>query len=204
MLWKKMQAEKAQIRMPEILLEGERIFLRPPEAKDYESWKSVRGANRIFLKPFEPTWPENCLSHDFFRRRLIRQAKDWKAEKSRHFLIFRQNDKSLIGGININYIHRGVAQSGALGYWLDEKQQGQGYMAETLIFILSYAFTDMGLNRVNAATLLDNERSRKLLEGAGFTREGTAKSYMKIDGRFQDHILYAMCKEDWMDLSVSL
>ena len=185
--------------MPDIALEGARVCLRPPRREDYERWIEVRGRNRTFLKPFEPTWPENCLSHDFYERRLRRQTADWHRDLTRHFLILRQSDDVLVGGMNINYILRGVSQSASLGYWLSEAEQGQGFMAEAIALTLHYAFTNMNLNRINAATLLNNQRSQKLLERAGFEKEGLAKSYLKIDGRFQDHLLYALCREDWVE-----
>ena len=198
-LWKKTPPAKVPPSMPDLELEGERVILRPPKPEDYQSWIDVRGCNRKYLKPFEPTWPENCLSHDFYERRLRRQAYDWHRDLGRYFIILRKDDQAIIGGMNINYILRGVAQSASLGYWIDEAEQGKGYMAEAIALTLHYGFTNMDLNRINAATILNNERSQKLLERAGFVKEGVAKSYLKIDGRFQDHILYAVCKEDWME-----
>ena len=183
--------------MPSVNLEGDRIFLRPPTLQDYESWKTLRGRNRIFLKPFEPTWPENSLSSDFFKRRLKRQTQDWLDDRARYFLIFEKETNTLIGGMNINHILRGISQHASLGYWLGQDQQGQGLMAEAMILVLHYAFTDLQLHRLHAACLPENERSKKLLERAGFIEEGFAKSYLKIDGRWQDHILFAYCKEDW-------
>lgn len=201
MLWKHAKQTGAQsTEIPKVILEGERIILRHPEAGDYEQWKTVRGRNRLFLKSYEPTWPENCLSADFFARRLRRQQSDWQQDRARHFLIFEKSSGQLLGGININDIKRGVSQNASLGYWLDEDIQGQGLMAEAMILILHYAFTNLNLHRIHAACIPDNERSKKLLIRAGFQEEGFAKSYLKIDGRWQDHILFGFCKQDWIDI----
>lgn len=193
MLWSQKHITE---QMPDIRLGGFRIFMRPAQKKDWPHWAEVRRRNQEYLQPFEPRWAENCLSEDFFERRLARQGRDWQSGHANSFLIFKKEDR-LIGGMNINHICRGAAQYASLGYWLDEEMQGQGYMAEALRLTLRYCFEDLELHRVHAACLLHNERSKKLLIQAGFFEEGQARRYLKINGAWQDHVLYGLTAEDW-------
>jgi ribosomal-protein-alanine N-acetyltransferase len=183
---------------PLVRLDGERVSLRPPVDGDYAQWEDVRRRNYDFLKPYEPRWPEDCLSKSFYRRRLSRQLSDWREDRSYAFLIVRREDDALVGGININNVCRGAAHFASLGYWLAQEHQGNGYMREGLAMILAYGFATLRLHRFNASTIPHNKRSRAVLEGLGFREEGFAPKYLQIDGKWQDHVLYGMSIEDWM------
>ncbi len=193
MLW----PEKKHITLPKIILEGPSVFLRPPRMEDWPLWVEARWRNYHHIKPFEPAWPKRCLTQDFFRRRLLRQHNDWKDGRGNYFLLFRKEDEALIGGININNICRGAAHYASPGYWIDQRHQGQGYMSEGMLLVIEYCFEELKLHRINAACVLHNERSKKLLMRAGFAEEGQAEKYLKIDGTWQDHILFGLTKESW-------
>lgn len=174
----------------DVRIDTERLVLRPAQLSDYAQWAQVRGRNKDYLKPYEPRWPDNCLDRDFFERRVERLSRDWLGDHAYTFLIF-ENDV-LTGGINLNNVSRGAAQFASLGYWLDEGAQGKGYMAEAAAGVIGYAFEQTGLQRVNAATLPHNQRSRNMLTRLGFTEEGFAKAYIQIDGVRADHVLYGL------------
>lgn len=127
-----------------------------------------------------------------FTRRVERLAWEWDADKTYAFLMFDRSDDTLIGGVNINSVSRGAAQMASLGYWIDEARQGQGLMAESIRLVLGFAFGPLALARINAATLVHNDRSRSMLLRLGFTEEGFARGYVQIDGRRQDHVLYGL------------
>ena len=177
-------------KMPDVRLEGRRLVVRPPQQKDAAAWIDVRGRNQAFLAPWEPAWPDDALTPDFFRRRLARQAEEWRKGRGHGFLIFAGDD--LVGGININNVVRGAAQFGSLGYWLAQDAQGKGYMREALSLVIAYGFSDLRLHRFNAACLAANERSRKLLLGLGFREEGFAAQYLKIADKWEDHVLFGL------------
>lgn len=172
-----------------------RLLLRPANIFDFDSWRTVRALNHDYLQPFEPTWPDQCLSEPFFKRRVERLARDWAEDKTYAFLIFCED--RLVGGINLNNVARGAAQYASLGYWLDELSQGHGYMGEAASALLHYAFSHLGLQRINAATLPHNHRSRRMLERLGFTEEGFARAYIQIDGARRDHVLYGLNAADF-------
>ena len=93
-------------------------------------------------------------------------------------------------------IRHGVAQSGHIGYWMGARFAGQGYMVEAARLVVDYAFTAQRLHRIEAACIPGNERSIRVLEKAGFKREGLLRSYLRINGVWQDHHLYALIAGD--------
>ncbi len=171
-------------------LVGARVVLSAPSIVDYGDWAEIRQKNKAFLMPYEPQWHPKTLNKSAYKLRLIKQ-KTLVADKQGAFFFIRKDNK-IIGGLNINNIHYGVLCAGSLGYWLGEGYQGQGYMNESLQLVIDYAFNTLGLKRLNAACLPDNERSAKLLLKAGFDEEGFAKNYLQINGRWQDHRLFGL------------
>ncbi len=188
---------KSKTAFPDVFLQSQRIFMRPPSLSDWQSWAVVRAVNQDHVQPFEPQWPQDAFSRDLFKRRLTRQAREWNLGHANAFLIFKRGDGQLIGGMNINNICRGAAQYAALGYWIDQDHEGQGYMTESLDLTLHYCFETLGLHRVNASCLAHNERSRNALVKAGFQKEGFAEKYLQINGKWQDHVLYGLPIENW-------
>lgn len=194
MLW----ANKTKIpALPDIKLPHKRILLRPPRMGDWHAWHDARHRNENHLRSFEPRWPENCLSEDFFQRRLLRQKHDWDSERGQSFLIFHRDNAALIGGMNINNICRGAAHFASLGYWIDAQYEGQGYMREALEKTLEYAFNSLELHRIHASCVPHNIRSKNLLLTVGFKEEGFAQKYLQINGIWQDHILFGYNRERW-------
>tara|TARA_S200000501_G_scaffold353963_1_gene374206 strand:+ start:1275 stop:1700 length:426 start_codon:yes stop_codon:yes gene_type:complete len=118
-------------------------------------------------------------------------------DRAYSFLIFKDKDKDLIGGINVSNVRRGAAQSASIGYWIGKKYSRKGYMLEALKILLPSLFIDLRFNRIEAATLKNNEASRGLLEKVGFIKEGVCRSYLKIDGKWQDHMMYSLINQEF-------
>ena len=184
-------------RSEPLRLVGERVFLRPPERGDYESWASLRARSHGFLAPWEPTWPPDALSRSSYRVRLSRYAEDWRTDQGYNFFIFRNEDEALTGGVGLSNVRRGVAETASLGYWIGEPFARQRYMTAALPLVIDFAFTRLRLHRVEAACLPSNVPSRALLLRTGFRQEGYARLYLLIDGKWQDHLLFAILREDW-------
>ena len=172
-------------------LVSERLRLRPPAASDWASWAEVRRSSRSFLQPWEPTWPPDALGRSSFRRRVEQAEREAREGSARSFLILLRDSDEVIGGLTISHIRRGVAQCASLGYWLGEDHTRKGYMSEALGTAIPFAFSRLKLHRIEAACLPANQASRRLLERLGFREEGLARGYLKIDGRWQDHRLFA-------------
>jgi [ribosomal protein S5]-alanine N-acetyltransferase len=178
-----------------VLRSNEGVYLRPPEMRDYDAWVDLRAASRAFLTPWEPTWPSDDLTRAAFRRRLRRSHEEIANDEAYTFLIFRDNDV-LAGGITLGQIKRGVVQSGTLGYWIGAPYARQGLMSSAVRAVIGYGFSTLRLHRIEASCLPNNVPSTKLLERAGFTREGYARAYLRINGVWQDHLLYGLLETD--------
>ena len=183
-------------RADPLRLAGERVFIRPPERGDYDAWANLRARSRNFLTPWEPTWPSDALSRGSFRARIARYSEDWRSDQGYNFFIFR-SDETLVGGVGLSNLRRGVAETASLGYWVGEPFARQGFMSAALPLVLDFAFTQLRLHRVEAACLPTNVPSRALLAKIGFQSEGRARQYLRIEGKWQDHLLFAILREDW-------
>lgn len=175
---------------------GKRLYLRRPRVADFEEWAALRAQSRGFLTPWEPTWPRDALSEDSFRRRVRRASQEWRDEAGYGLFLVRFNDEALLGGITIGSVRRGVAQAATLGYWLGAPHARQGYMTEAVHCALGFGFERLGLHRIEAACLPNNVASRGLLLKCGFREEGVAREYLKIAGRWTDHLLFGILVTD--------
>lgn len=178
------------------VLRGDRVILRVPSMADYAAWADLRAESRDFLKPWEPTWPPDDLTRSAFRRRIKRYQRDVRDDTGAPFFIFRTGDDRLVGGLTLTAIRRGVSQTCSLGYWMGERHAGKGLMSDAVRTVLAHAFDELRLHRIEAASMPSNTRSIALLEKVGFSREGFARRYLLIDGRWQDHVLFAMLCDD--------
>ncbi len=185
---------KSQLRG--LRLERNRIYLRFPVQRDWRNWAALRAESRDFLAPWEPTWAYDALTRGAFRRRLKMYKAELRQGVTYSFLIFRRIDDVLLGGITLSNLRRGVAQSATLGYWIGSPHGNQGYMTDSLAAILEFAFSRIGLHRVEAACLPANEASRRLLLRSGFREEGYAREFLRISGRWQDHQLFAILRDN--------
>jgi [ribosomal protein S5]-alanine N-acetyltransferase len=170
---------------------GDGVTLRTPQMTDYGEWATLREASRAFLTPWEPTWPADDLARSSFRRRIRRYAEDLRTDQGYAFLIIRNADSVLVGGLTLANIRRGVAQAASLGYWMGLPYVRCGYMTAAVRAIIPFAFATLRLHRLEAACIPTNAGSIRLLESTGFVREGYAREYLCINGIWQDHLLYA-------------
>ena len=176
---------------------GNGLRLRAPVAADFIQWAALREFSRDFLSPWEPIWPADDLTRAGFRRRLRYYAEDIAADRMYPFLIFREGDGALIGGVTLANVRRGIVQAGTLGYWMGKPFAGQGYMTAALRTLLPTLFGELNLHRVEAACIPTNMGSQKVLEKCGFVREGMARRYLCINGQWQDHLLFGLLQDEF-------
>ncbi|MBN8960068.1 MAG: GNAT family N-acetyltransferase [Rhizobiales bacterium] len=176
---------------------GNGLLLRAPQAGDFLPWAQLRERSRAYLTPWEPIWPSDDLTRAGFRRRLRRYTEDVLADRAYPFLIFREQDGALVGGITLANVRRGIVQAGTVGYWTGEPYAGHGYMTAALRLLLPTLFGELNLHRVEAACIPGNAASVRVLEKCGFVREGLARRYLCINGVWQDHLLFGMLHEDF-------
>ena len=177
-------------------LTGNRVFLRPPKRRDALRWQNLRLSSKKFLVPWEPKWDSSSTSRRAYMRYLKNSNYLANMDRAYSFLIFNIEDKSLLGGVNVGNVRRGVSQSASLGYWIGQQYSKKGYMKEALDILIPSLFVDLQLNRIEAATLESNLASKSLLKKVGFKKEGNLRKYLKINGEWQDHVLYSLLEYD--------
>jgi ribosomal-protein-alanine N-acetyltransferase len=175
-----------------------RVMLRAPRMSDYAAWASLRGTSRDHLTPFEPEWPPDELSRQAFKERVKRYQREARDDEGHAFLIFETASGTLAGGITLSNIRRGVAQMGTVGYWIGVTAVRKGYATAALRAVIEFSFRELHLHRLEAACMPANVASLRTLERCGFRREGFAPRYLKINGAWQDHVLFALSTEDWI------
>jgi ribosomal-protein-alanine N-acetyltransferase len=176
---------------------GYGVALRAPVMSDFPQWADLREQSRGYLTPWEPIWPSDDLTRSGFRRRLRRYADDASADRAYPFLVFRESDDTLLGGVTLANVRRGIVQAGTIGYWVGQPYTGQGVMTAALRVLLPTLFGELNLHRIEAACIPTNMPSVRVLEKCGFSREGLARRYLCINGIWQDHLLYGMLHEDF-------
>jgi len=178
------------------VIEGRGLTLRMAQLSDYAEWAQLRAESQDFLVPWEPSWAHDELSRNAFRRRLRHYHKDLRDESAYALFLFRHGDQRLLGGITISNVRRGVTQTGTLGYWIGERYAGYGHMTEAVHVVVRFMFGTLGLHRAEAACLPRNVASIRVLDKVGFQREGLARRYLKINGVWQDHLLFGLLADD--------
>lgn len=188
-----------KLRSESPAMEGRVARIRPARATDWREWSELRAISRGFLTPWEPTWPDDALTRSSFVRRVRRQTDDWERDQAYTFLVFDRENGNLTGGLGLTNVRRGVAQTATLGYWVGEPFARRGYISDATRLVLRFAFGELNLHRVEASCLPENAASTGLLEKVGFTREGHARAYLRIQGVWRDHLLFSFTNDEWRE-----
>ncbi len=181
-------------RRPKV--ETERMTLRLPQHADWRAWAGLREASAAHLTPWEPVWAHDHLTRKAFANRVYWAMRAEGQGTALPLLLFRRQDQALLGAITLDNIRRGPVQAGTLGYWIGAPYARQGYMREAIKAVVHHAFAVQDLSRIEAACLPENTASRGVLEKSGFKYEGVAQSYLQINGRWRNHVLYANLRSD--------
>ena len=183
-------------RRPKVRIDTERLVLRLPLHSDYRAWAALRGESASFLQHWEPTWAEDHLARKAFTNRVFWAERSYKSDAALALFLIRREDQALLGALTLDNIRRGPSQAGTIGYWIGARYARQGYMKEAIAGMVHHAFSRMDLSRIEAACLPENVASRGALEKAGFKYEGVAQSYLQINGRWRNHVLYSALRHD--------
>lgn len=184
-----------QRNYPIIELEGQNVILRNLTPGDAEELLEYYKKNKNYLAPFEPSRDSSFYTLENQRKLLNESYKQLLNGTNIELGIFK-NDQ-LIGKAKLSNIVYGSLKSGVLGYSIDENEQGKGYMKESVRLLLKYAFDECELHRVEASVLINNEKSRRVLESVGFKLSGINEKYLLVNGKWQDHATYYIIKDDF-------
>lgn len=188
------------------VLEGRRVTLRALVADDFPRWQEVRRGNHAWLTPWEPSRPPGSpdvvASRTAFAVRCQARERERQLGTGHSFGVFV--DSQLCGEVNVNGVQRGPFQSANVGYWIDQARAGRGYTPEALVVVFRHAFEDLGLHRLEIAIIPRNGASCRVVEKLGMREEGVALRFLEINGRWEDHLRFAITLEDWRERSADL
>ena len=181
------------------VLKGRRVALRPLVPGDFGQFAEVRNRNGEWLTKWEPARvvgaPDPACSYDAFVARCSMRQRERQLGTGYGFGIFVEG--VFAGEINVNSVQRGPFQNAYVGYWIDEKYAGNSYVPEAVVVVCRYAFEDLHLHRLQIAIIPRNTASRRVVEKLGLRDEGIAQRYLQINGRWEDHVRYALTVEEW-------
>jgi ribosomal-protein-alanine N-acetyltransferase len=172
-------------------LETGRLVLRPLEESYAQPVLDYYVRNATLLEPWEPGRCETFYTLDFHRMQLKCERIAMEEGRMLRLWLFKKEDllyQQPIGTVAFNNIIRGAFLSCHLGYKLDIAYINQGYITEALQTAIEFIFTEYGLHRIEANIMPVNKRSLRVVEKLGFIKEGTACQYLKINGKWEDHI----------------
>jgi len=189
------------ISVPRGRLQDAATVIRPLETSDLPALVEARIRNREFLTEWEPTRDESFFTPAGQARELALDDAAWRTATGFPFAILdAEADDRLIGRVALANVVRGVWQNATLGYWVSLDAGGRGHATRAVGLALRFAFDVAGLHRVQPAIMPRNVRSRRVVEKCGFRHEGVATNYLRINGVWEDHDIFAMTAEDWRDL----
>jgi ribosomal-protein-alanine N-acetyltransferase len=170
-------------------VETERLVLRTLSGGDAESVRAYFDRNRVFLEPWEPEREEAFYTRERQRELLEAEQAEMDAGRMLRLWVFKKDKPHrVIGSVSFGCIVRGCFLSCFLGYRLDTRETGRGYMSEAVRKGVEVMFGEYGLHRIEANIIPRNAASLRVAEKAGFLPEGIARKYLKIHGVWEDHV----------------
>ena len=177
-------------------IQTERLHLLPACSNAAGMLLNYQLKNRDHLRPWEPFRTDDFYQLSIIKQRLADMEKQMQTDKAMHFLLFYPDQAQILGECNFTNVVRGPFNACFLGFSIDQQEQGKGLMREALQAAITHMFDIEKLHRIMANYRPENTRSANLLKGLGFEEEGRARHYLKINGRWADHILTARINND--------
>lgn len=170
------------------------VTLVPVALSDAGPLHTLQVANRAYLEPWSPSRDDEWYTFAAQEQRLRADVEQHAGGVAYHFNIV--TDDGIAGRVDLTNVVRGVWENANLGYWVAATHRNRGYATTAVRLAVAFAFGDGGLHRVQAAVMPRNGPSLRVVEKAGFRREGVAERYLRINGRWEDHAIYAITADD--------
>lgn len=164
------------------------VFISLVQIDDESAFLSAVARSYVLFED----WVDPPSDSEGFAEHLERYSADNNFSYLAH-----DNHGQLIGCINISNIVRGAFQSAFLGYYAFSPHSGKGLMKQAMKLVISEAFNQLQLHRLEANIQPDNLNSIVLVRSLGFRLEGHSLRYLKIAGQWRDHDRFAITAEDW-------
>lgn len=182
------------------VLRTPRLVLRLARPEDAPAIVRFFTENRAHLAPSRPRMGDEFFTEAFWRAQARAARIEFEGDHSlRLFLFDAAAPEEVVGSLNFTGFVRGAAQCCNVGYGVAREREGQGLMREALERALAYVFDELNVHRVMANFVPRNRRSGRLLRGLGFEVEGFAKDFLRLDGRWEDHVLTSRVNPRWRD-----
>lgn len=177
---------------------GARVFLRHPTGGDKSEWVRLRDESETHLERWEPTLPGQAgmLPSEIAFDKFLASSDLPEAQR---FVVCLAESGAIAGQLSFNQIFRGPFQNAITGYWVGAAHSRRGLMTEALTLGLAHVFGRLGLHRVEANIMPENDASKALVQRLGFRFEGLALRYLRIDGDWRDHEHWAITAEEWAE-----
>jgi len=170
----------------------DQIYIRLFAEQDAEALCQLECRNKDFFKDYSIAREETFYTLDYQHQLIKKWKQNEKQDIDYHFGIFLTQSDALIGSVNLYMVRREPAHNAIVGYVLDKDHNGKGYMTMAVKQLVDYAFQTLGLHRLEAGVMPHNIGSIRVLEKAGFHKEGIARSNVKINGQWKDHQILAI------------
>lgn len=172
---------------------GRDLELRPLRLADARAFFALTEANRARLRRWLP-WVDDVTCVQDTRAFIAWTQAEAKARRGLHCALWWKGEPVGVAGFNtFDRINKG----GAIGYWLAEHAAGRGLMTRAVQALIRHGFEQEGLHRIEIRAALRNRASRAIPERLGFRHEGTLHGVEFLYGRWMDHALYALLRQDW-------
>jgi ribosomal-protein-alanine N-acetyltransferase len=189
-----------------VRLEASTTAIRPFHRGDLDELLRLRRDNRAFMEPYEAVRTEAFFTRAGQARELALDAEAWASGSGYAFAIVAlapedagaAHPDRLVGRIALSNVVRGPWQNATVGYWVDQAAGSRGHGTQALELCCRFGFEHLGLHRIQPAIMPRNGRSQRVVQKVGFRHEGTALRYLKIAGTWEDHHIYAMTREEWL------
>lgn len=172
-------------------MDSKEIYLRYFDLSDVDALLDLNMRNMDFFKKYSPTQPDNFYTYDFHLEHIKKSIQQQENDQRYGFGIFLKGSDKLIGNIMLGDVMRGPFQSCILGYSLDQQYNGKGYTSEAVRLVVDFAFNELKLYRIEAGVMPTNTGSIRVMEKAGFQREGIARDNLEINGKRESHVTFS-------------
>jgi [ribosomal protein S5]-alanine N-acetyltransferase len=182
---------------PDLTRSTRRLTVRPYTLDDFAAWRRAHLDSQHPRSIFEQETKPTRLEHPDFVR-IVEEHRQMRLAGSGYELaMFRRRSGTLIGGVSLTSVSRGIFQNAYLGYTVLNPHWGHGYAQEGVRACLDIAFRDLALHRVEAGIELRNLRSRAVARRVNLRCEGISRRRLYVRGAWRDLALYAITCEEW-------
>lgn len=172
---------------------SEDIHLKLSHPLHAEKLYKAAKRNEKHLRPFL-RWVAAMKTVEDFERYLTKCANEQHLRQEWSFNIFKNNN--IIGRIGLHQIDL-ENKNACIGYWIDKAEVGKGIITTATKVLISYAFNELNLHRIEILTATHNLKSEAIPLRLGFQKEGVLRGTEKHDDQYYDLAVYSLLKPEW-------